>query len=108
MGLTSRPVGQQRVYAGLHFIQRIKIAEPIDWTSGFVALGLMLGLEQLRTILSRVLKLALAGIALGLGYQRTGASIFRWDFAGWIFWLKSYGFLTRRSAGSVWLWGQAN
>ena len=65
------------------------------------------GLSSFEQFFPAFLNLALAGIALGLGYQRTGALYFSMGLhAGWIFWLKSYGFLTREGVPDpVWLWG---
>jgi hypothetical protein len=44
---------------------------------------------------------------LALAYQRTGNLYFSIGLhAGWIFWLKSFGFLTRATAGAnAWFWG---
>jgi membrane protease YdiL (CAAX protease family) len=53
------------------------------------------------------LSLALAGVILGLAFQWTGelsASI--GIHAGWIFWLKYYGLVTKSAPGAdVWFWG---
>jgi CAAX protease family protein len=42
-----------------------------------------------------------------LAYQRSGNLYFSVGLhAGWIFWLKSYGFLTNPGvAGNAWFWG---
>ena len=46
---------------------------------------------------------------LALAYQRTGTLYFSIGLhAGWIFWLKSYGFLTNSQAeAGTWFWGTA-
>jgi membrane protease YdiL (CAAX protease family) len=51
--------------------------------------------------------LSLAGAVLALAYQWTGNLYFSVGLhAGWIFWLKSYGTLTRVVPGANgWLWG---
>ena len=53
------------------------------------------------------INLTVAGIILGLAYQFTGSLYFSIGLhAGWIFWQKSYGFLTRgKLDSSLWLWG---
>src|SRR5262249_5199828 len=50
------------------------------------------------------LNLTLAGVILGLAYQRSGSLHFSIGLhAGWIFWLKTYGFATvETAADSVW------
>jgi hypothetical protein len=51
--------------------------------------------------------LLLAGWILGLAYQRTGSLYVSIGLhAGWIFWVKSYAFLTRELPGAKqWIWG---
>ena len=62
---------------------------------------------DVRTLFPAFLSLTLAGVILGLAYQWTGdlsASI--GIHAGWIFWLKFYGFATRRAPDvDPWFWG---
>jgi membrane protease YdiL (CAAX protease family) len=64
-------------------------------------------MTELRTLVPGFLSLALAGVILGLAYQWTGelsASI--GIHAGWIFWLKYYGLVTKSAPGAdVWFWG---
>jgi hypothetical protein len=54
-----------------------------------------------------VLSLLVAGAILALAYQRTGALFVSMGLhAGWIFWLKFYGFLTVKAPGAnPSLWG---
>ncbi len=96
------------VYGIVHFLTRPVSPPEIDWLSGLRVLPTMLaGATELRTLLPAFLSLTLAGVILGLAYQKTGdlwASI--GIHAGWIFWLKFYGFLTRAVPGAdPWLWG---
>jgi hypothetical protein len=51
--------------------------------------------------------LTLVGAILAFAYQRTGNLYFSIGLhAGWIFWLKTYGFLTRAADGhSISFWG---
>ena len=51
--------------------------------------------------------LTLAGMILGLAFQRTENLYCSLGLhAGWIFWLKFYGYLTvARPGGNPWFWG---
>lgn len=98
------------VYAITHFMARAENPPTVHWLSGLRVLPTMLaGMTELRTLFPALLSLALAGVILGLAYQWTGdlsASI--GIHAGWIFWLKFYGFATRRAPdadGEAWFWG---
>lgn len=96
------------VYAITHFMHRGQTPPTVDWLSGLRVLPTMLaGMTDARTLLPAFLSLALAGVILGLAYQWTGdlsASI--GIHAGWIFWLKFYGFATRRAPDAdAWFWG---
>jgi membrane protease YdiL (CAAX protease family) len=96
------------VYAITHFMQRGETPQTVDWLSGLRVLPTMLGgMTDVRTMFPALLSLALAGVILGLAYQWTGdlsASI--GIHAGWIFWLKFYGFMTRRAPDAdTWFWG---
>ena len=65
------------------------------------------GFANWQAIIPGFFTLTLAGILLGLAYQRTGNLYCSIGLhAGWIFWLKSYGLLTRPIPGAdPWLWG---
>jgi uncharacterized protein len=54
-----------------------------------------------------LLNLTLVGMILGLAYQRSGSLYFSIGLhAGWIFWLKTYGFLTEEANPSLsWFYG---
>jgi membrane protease YdiL (CAAX protease family) len=96
------------VYAITHFMHRGETPPTVDWLSGLRVLPTMLGgMTDVRTLFPALPSLALAGVILGLAYQWTGdlsASI--GIHAGWIFWLKFYGFMTRRAEGvDPWFWG---
>jgi membrane protease YdiL (CAAX protease family) len=96
------------VYAITHFMARAENPSTVDWLSGLRVLPTMLaGMTELRTLFPALLSLTLAGVILGLAYQWTGdlsASI--GIHAGWIFWLKFYGFATRRAPNAdEWFWG---
>lgn len=96
------------VYGIVHFLARPVSPESVDWLSGFRALPTMLaGAAEVETLVPAFLNLTLAGVILGLAYARTGdlwASI--GIHAGWIFWLRFYGFLTKAVPGvDQWFWG---
>lgn len=96
------------IYASLHFLQRTEFTGPVDWTAGFAVLGSMLeGFGNIEQLIPGFLNLALAGMVLGLAYQWTGALYFPIGLhAGWVFWLKSYAFLSRDGVeGRHWFWG---
>jgi membrane protease YdiL (CAAX protease family) len=101
-------LGSSVIYALVHFFQRPESPAGVDWTSGLALLPRMLsGFWDLQQVIPGFLTLTLAGVVLALAYQRTGTLHFSVGLhAGWIFWLKSYGALTRETAGAgVWLWG---
>ena len=90
------------IYALVHFFARTQDPATVYWTSGFGQLALMLGgFMDWQQIVPGFFNLTLAGILLGLAYQRTGNLYFSIGLhAGWIFWLKIYGTLTTSAARS--------
>ena len=98
------------VYALVHFFQKPSPPPAVDALTGFAVLGQMLrGFTDVRELVPGLFTLALAGGLLAWARERTGALWFSIGLhAGWIFWLKSYGFLTASAPGgdSV-LWGTA-
>ncbi len=96
------------IYAIVHFLSRVDVVGPVTWSSGLELLPRKLeGFGDLKTVIPGFFNLTLAGIMLGLAYQRTGNLYFSIGLhAGWIFWLKAYGALTTEVNGSnIWLWG---
>jgi membrane protease YdiL (CAAX protease family) len=96
------------IYAIVHFFQRTEFTGTITWSSGLVLLPQMLaGFADFHALIPGFFNLALAGILLGLAYQRTGNLYFSIGLhAGWIFWLKTYGAFTTDSPNAkIWLWG---
>lgn len=96
------------VYAIVHFMGRPETPASVDWLSGVRALPTMLaGMAELHTLVPAVINLTLAGAILALAFHWTGdlsASI--GIHAGWIFWLRYYGYLTREAPGAdAWFWG---
>ena len=96
------------IYALVHFMESADITGPVTWHSGLELLPRMLrGFGNWELVIPGFFNLTLAGILLGLAYQRTGNLYFSIGLhAGWIFWLKSYGLLTTPvTTASQWLWG---
>jgi membrane protease YdiL (CAAX protease family) len=96
------------IYAIVHFMQSAKLEGTVTWHSGLEVLPRMLqGFADLHQIVPGFFNLTLAGALLAYAYQRTGNLWFSIGLhAGWIFWLKSYGILTREAAGAnTWFWG---
>jgi membrane protease YdiL (CAAX protease family) len=99
------------LYGIVHFLTRPVSPDTVDWLSGVRVMPTMLaGAADVKTLVPAFLSLTLAGVVLGLAYARTGdlwASI--GIHAGWIFWLRFYGFLTKAVPGvDQWFWGTRN
>ena len=84
------------LYAILHFLAPAEIAGPIRWTSGLELLPRKLsGFGDRHVLVPAIFSLTLAGVMLGLAYQRSGNLYFSVGLhAGWIFWLRCYDLLT--------------
>jgi CAAX protease family protein len=96
------------IYAIVHFMESAKMSGPVTWHSGLELLPRMLrGFGNLEAVIPGFFNLTLAGILLGLAYQRTGNLYFSIGLhAGWIFWLKAYNSLTSPVEGAnIWFWG---
>jgi uncharacterized protein len=96
------------IYALVHFLKRVEFTGPVVWNSGLLLLPQKLaGFTDFQALVPGFFNLALAGVLLGLAYQRTGNLYFSIGLhAGWIFWLKTYGAFTTAAPRSViWFWG---
>ena len=96
------------IYALVHFLQRAGFTGAVTWHSGLVLLPQMLGgFVDIHALVPDFFNLTLAGILLGLAYQRTGNLYFSIGLhAGWIFWLKTYGaFTAAPPRAATWFWG---
>jgi uncharacterized protein len=96
------------IYALVHFLQHAELNGAVAWNSGLVLLPRMLGgFADFHELVPGFFSLTLAGILLGLAYQRTGNLYFSIGLhAGWIFWLKTYGAFTIATPNTpVWFWG---
>jgi membrane protease YdiL (CAAX protease family) len=101
-------IASSMVYALVHFLQRMEWAGAVAWNSGLILLPRMLGgFADFHALVPGFFSLTLAGILLGLAYQRTGNLYFSIGLhAGWIFWLKTYGaFTTSAPRAATWFWG---
>ena len=98
------------VYALVHFLERPSPVASVGWLTGLVVLGDMVrGFAEMEKLVPGFFNLTLAGIILGLAYQRSGSLFFPIGLhAGWIFWLKTYGFITAGKAlEPTWFFGTA-
>lgn len=96
------------LYAAMHFLRQVNSPAEVHWWSGLALLPQMAGVwTRVDLLLPDFLTLLLAGMVLGLGYQRTGNLYFSMGLhAGWVFWLRYYGHMTDRQPGSLeWWWG---
>ncbi len=96
------------IYALVHFLQRADLAGPVAWSSGLVLLPRMLaGFVDFYALVPGFFCLTLAGVLLGLAYQRMGNLYFSIGLhAGWIFWLKLFGAFTADVPHTAaWFWG---
>lgn len=96
------------VYAVMHFTQKATDPELVKWTSGLAMLPQMFAqVADVQMLVPKVFVLFVAGVILALAYQRTGSLFFPIGLhAGWIFWLKSYRFVSTPVAGqATWFWG---
>ncbi len=99
-------VASSVVYAWVHFMSKPPPPEEINWATGLVVLGQMMrGLADWQVFMPAFLNLTVAGMILALAYRVTGALYFSIGLhAGWIFWLKTFAFLTKPgSEGAAWL-----
>jgi len=94
-------LGSSAIYAIVHFMARPANPPVIDWLSGLRVLPSMLaGMAQPGGLVPAFLNLTLAGVVLALAYHFTGDILTSIGIhAGWIFWLKFYGYLTKGVPG---------
>jgi membrane protease YdiL (CAAX protease family) len=94
------------LYAIVHFLQSAEVTGAVNWHSGLELLPRMLrGFGDLNAFVPGFFNLTLAGLLLGLAYERTGDLFLSIGLhAGWIFWLKLYTGLTREVAGTAGAW----
>lgn len=85
------------IYALVHFFAKAGSPPTITWLSGFKTLGWMFrGFLNFDVMKLACPNLFIAGLILGVAYQRTGTLYFSIGLhAGWVFWIKSFGFFAR-------------
>lgn len=95
-------VGSSVLYSAAHFLGKAEFHGPITWHTGLESL-----LQMTRTfadgeaLLPGFLSLTLAGVLLGLAYQRTGNLYFSLGLhGGWTFCQKLYSALTTSAPGN--------
>lgn len=96
------------LYAWVHFFERPPRLTEVDPTAGFVTLAQMLrGFGDLQSLVPGWFTLTIGGLILALVRERTASLWFSIGLhAGWIFWLKIYGFTTAEAPGAnPWIWG---
>ncbi|MGA2854851.1 MAG: CPBP family intramembrane glutamic endopeptidase [Verrucomicrobiota bacterium] len=96
------------IYALVHFLQPVALTGPVILNSGLALLPHKLGgFADLHALVPGFFSLTLAGVLLGLAYQRTGNLYFSIGLhAGWIFCLKIYSHLTVQAPhAAIWFWG---
>jgi membrane protease YdiL (CAAX protease family) len=96
------------IYALFHFFEKPETPRFVEWNSGLIVLGRMLRcFTDLPALLPAFINLTLVGLLLALVFERTGALHFSIGLhAGFIFWVKSFGFLTKPAPDSrTWFWG---
>jgi membrane protease YdiL (CAAX protease family) len=97
------------VYAAAHFLRSAPSpAGEVHWWSGLALLLRMAeGFTRVEMLVPGFFCLLLAGMVLGLAYERTGSLWFSIGLhTGWVFWLRSYGYMTDRRPGvAEWWWG---
>ncbi len=95
------------VYALVHFLENTDLPGPVRWFSGLALLGRMF--QSGPPLVPAVFTLLVAGAILAMAYQKTGTLYLSIGLhAGWIFWLKSYGFFTASApSGNPVFWGSS-
>lgn len=96
------------IYAASHFLSRARVAAPIEWHSGVLALSSMLrAFAEVRELFPGLLTLGLAGGLLGLVCLRSGSLHGAIGLhAGWVFWIKLNAAWSRPAAGAeTGFWG---
>ncbi len=108
MGIMPALMASSAIYSLVHFFQRLQTPASLDWTSGLAMLpGMLSGFVDWQMLLPGFINLFLVGLILGWAFIKTGNLYLSAGLhAGWIFWLKYYGYLTlANSSANPWIWG---
>ena len=110
-GFTAASLLSSGLYSLVHFFDRPAPPDVVGAWTGWSTLGAMLhGFTELDRLIPGFLSLAVAGWLLAWCREQTGSlTVSIGLHAGWIFWLKSFGFITRdtHSPGTSGFWGTA-
>ena len=110
-GFTAAALLSSGLYSLVHFFDRPAPPDVVGAWTGWSTLGAMLhGFTEVDRLIPGFLSLAVAGWLLAWCREQTGSlTVSIGLHAGWIFWLKSFGFLTRdtHSPGTSGFWGTA-
>jgi membrane protease YdiL (CAAX protease family) len=101
-------LGSSMVYALVHFLNLADFSGIVGWQSGLVLLPRMFGgLMDVQALVPGFFNLTLAGILLGMAYQRTGDLYFSIGLhTGWVFLSKAYGaFTVTAPQAATWFFG---
>jgi membrane protease YdiL (CAAX protease family) len=107
-GFLRAAAASSALYALVHFFRRPESPAEIGPWSGFdILAGMSAGFADWQSLVPGLLNLAIAGWILARCVERTGSLWLSVGLhAGWIFWLKSYAFLTRpQPLADSWVWG---
>lgn len=108
MGIMPALMASSAVYSLVHFFQRLQTPSTLDWTSGLAMLpGMLRGFVDWQMLVPGFINLFLVGLILGWAFIKTGNLYLSAGLhAGWIFWLKYYGYLTlATTSANPWIWG---
>lgn len=96
------------IYALVHFFSRPPSPTEIHWFSGLQIFAQMLrGFVDFPMLIPGFLNLTLAGLSLAVAFEYSRSLYFSIGLhAGWIFWLKSYAFLSVEKSPST-FWGSS-
>jgi membrane protease YdiL (CAAX protease family) len=92
------------VYAGTHFLDsHTSLNQPVTWSSGLRQLAWMLrGFAHVQAVIPAFINLTLAGVLLGLAYQRSGDLFCAIGLhGGWVFLLKLDGVVAKVTPGNT-------
>ncbi len=110
-GFATAALASSGIYSLVHFFDRPAPPDAVGAWTGWSTLGAMLhGFTEVDRLIPGFLSLAVAGWLLAWCREQTGSlTVSIGLHAGWIFWLKSFGFLTRdtHSPGTSGFWGTA-
>jgi membrane protease YdiL (CAAX protease family) len=108
-GLALALIVSSVIYSIVHFFERPANPAEVTFGSGFVVLGRMLqGLANFDAFVPGFFTLLLSGLILAQAYDMTDRIWLSFGLhAGWIFWLKTFGFFTEGGGQPGSFWGSS-